>query len=721
MALTGAEKEFGNLAAADLDWYRCLVSPRRVAVVGASTDPAKGSLLRNLLRLGFTGPVIPVNPNGGVIEGLPVATDMGAIEGQVDLALIAVAAERVPDAVRRCAEAGVSVAYIMSAGFAELGERGAALEKDAVAAAAGSGMRLVGPNSNGMISARSNLAASIMTSVSDVDPPLTDDRVAVISQSGAIGAFVLTTCLAAGLAIGTYFSTGNECDVGFEELFGRLVDDDQVKVVLAYVEGLRDGPAFVAAARRAEARGKPVVVLKVGVTAEGATASASHTAAMAGVDVVYDGVMRQLGVRRAMTLSQLVDAGVMLRSLDGGGGNRIGVVTISGGLGIMATDEAVSRCLQLPSWSPSTARRFADLLPGYVSVGNPLDTSGGMADNPALLAAILRAASEDDRVDTLLLALGGSSMRESLVVQTLLEVLPDRPKPVVVVWIGAGVPTRRRLGTAGIPCFARIEDAVAAISLSVPHRAASAQWVASSNGQDDLKPALTKACHVIFAARRLGRQTLDEVESKEILRAFDVPCVTEVVVASGSDVRALELGLAFPVVAKLRSPQLPHKSDVGGVLLGLGDLQAAVDAVEALMGRAHALGIDDADIVLQQQVPVGVELILGAKIDETFGPVVSLGIGGVTAEITPDVGIRLPDLRAPEVEQVLADLRSQRLLDGFRAAAPVSRPDLAQITTRFGKMIAELSPWIKEVDVNPLVSRRDDGKLVAVDALMVLR
>jgi hypothetical protein len=157
------------------------------------------------------------------------------------------------------------------------------------------------------------------------------------------------------------------------------------------------------------------------------------------------------------------------------------------------------------------------------------------------------------------------------------------------------------------------------------------------------------------------------------------------------------------------------------VLLGLGDLQAAVDAVEALMGRAHALGIDDADVVLQQQVPVGVELILGAKIDETFGPVVSLGIGGVTAEITPDVGIRLPDLRAPEVEQVLADLRSQRLLDGFRAAAPVSRPDLAQITTRFGKMIAELSPWIKEVDVNPLVSRRDDGKLVAVDALMVLR
>jgi hypothetical protein len=243
----------------------------------------------------------------------------------------------------------------------------------------------------------------------------------------------------------------------------------------------------------------------------------------------------------------------------------------------------------------------------------------------------------------------------------------------------------------------------------------------STNGLAQPTPALSKVREIIGAARRRGRQTLDEVESKQILRIFDIPCVADAVVASGADVASVAVGLTYPLVAKLRSPHLLHKTDVGGVVLGLDHLQATVEAVEVLMQRARALGIVDADVVLQQQVPVGVELILGASTDETFGPVVSLGVGGVTAEISPDVGIRLPDLTAAEVEDLLVDLRSQRLLDGFRTAAPVSRPQLARITTRFAEMIAQLAPWIKEVDVNPLVARRDDGGLVAVDALMVLR
>jgi acyl-CoA synthetase (NDP forming) len=731
--VTGGEPRpigsFGRIAASGSngDWYEHLVAPRSVAVVGASADPAKGSLLRNVLRLGFSGEVVPVNPHGGTIEGLRVARTLAEVERRIDLALIAVPAALVPGAVRECAHAGVSVGYIMTAGFAELGPQGAALEREASAAAAETGMRLLGPNSNGMISARAGLAASIMTTVSDLEAPLIDGGVAVISQSGAVGTFILTACLEAGVSVGTYFSTGNECDVGFEEILDRLVDDPGVKVVLAYIEGLRNGADFVSAAARAQESGKPLVVLKVGVTEEGATASASHTAAMAGTEVVYDGVLRQLGVRRASNLSELVHAGVVLSS-DRRVGPRLAVITISGGLAVMATDEAVPRSLRLPAWAPSTARQLEELLPKYVTVRNPLDTSGVIADDPLLLRTVLNAAATEDGVDVLLLALGGSQARRTMIVEALVSAGPGLAKPLVVVWVGETDESTRRLIAAGVPCFGRLEDAVSALALSVgPQRRevdrANVQGASPTSSrsltaeEDPSKIALA----LVAEARHHERLTLDEFESKAILRAFGIPCVPEATVQGVDEVGVAAADLCYPLVAKLRSPGLLHKSDVGGVLLGLADRNAVERAVAELLTRAHQLGLDDADVLLQEQIPVGVELLLGSSTDPTFGPVLSLGIGGVAAEIAPDLGVRLPHLSADDVEQLLSRLRSQRLLDGFRGAAAVSRAAVADVAVRFGEMVEDLAPWVKEIDVNPLVSRRDNGRLVVVDALMVLR
>ena len=732
--MTGGEPRpigsFQRIAAGESngDWYEHLVAPRSVAIVGASADPAKGSLLRNMLRLGFSGDVVPVNPHGGTIEGLRVASTIAEVEGNIDLALIAVPAALVPGAVHECAHAGVSVGYIMTAGFAELGPQGAALEREASAAAAETGMRLLGPNSNGMISARAGLAASIMTTVSDLEPPLIDDGVAVISQSGAVGTFILTACLEAGLSVGTYFSTGNECDVGFEEILDRLVDDPSVKVILAYIEGLRNGADFVSAAARAQESGKPLVVLKVGVTEEGATASASHTAAMAGAEVVYDGVLRQLGVRRASNLSELVHAGVVLSKSGRRIGSRLAVITISGGLAVMATDEAVPRSLRLPAWAPSTARQLEGLLPRYVTVRNPLDTSGVIADDPLLLRAVLDAAATEDGVDVLLLALGGSQARRTMIVEALVTAGPELPKPLVVVWVGETDESTRRLIAAGIPCFGRLEDAVSALALSVgPNRpevdlanvqVSSLAPSGSLMAQEDPSKV---ALELIAGARHHGRLTLDEFESKAILRAFGIPCVPESPVQGVDEVDVAAADLCYPLVAKLRSPGLLHKSDVGGVSLGLADRNAVERAVAELLRRAHQLGLDDADVLLQEQIPVGVELLLGSSTDPTFGPVISLGIGGVAAEIAPDLGVRLPHLSADDVDQVLSRLRSQRLLDGFRGAAAVSRSAVADVAVRFGEMVEDLAPWVKEIDVNPLVSRRDNGRLVVVDALMVLR
>jgi acyl-CoA synthetase (NDP forming) len=700
-------------------WYQALVSPRRVAVVGASADPAKGGLLRNLLRLGFHGDAVAVNPKGGTIDGLIAVADIRDVDEPVDLALVAVPARYVPDAIRGCAEAGVRVAYIVSSGFAELGEQGAELQAQAVREAARGGVRLVGPNTNGIISARSGLAGSIMTPVGDLSAPLRPSGVAVITQSGAIGAFIFTGCLAAGLPVGTYTSTGNEADVGFEELLSALVDDPSVQVILAYVEGLRDGAGFIKAARRAQELGKPIVLLKVGVTDAGARASASHTASMAGRDIVYHGVLRQLGVRRANTLRELIDAGRLLMAAPAGVGTRVGVVTISGGLAVMATDEIVRRSLQVPAWNAECATRFDELLPDYVTVQNPLDTSGVMADDVALLRAVLETASADDQTDLILLSLGGSRTREQTVLTALSEIVPTLAKPVLVVWVSASSEFPAAMHRSGITGFDSIEAALAAVSV--------ARWAPSPAGEEESIPrhgapnrhALDVAAALITWAQATGRAALDEVESKAILRGFGVPTVAEQMLGA-DDESCLPADLVYPVVAKLRSPELPHKSDVGAVRMGLSDPAAARRAISELRALAGELKLAQADIVIQEQVDIGAELILGASEDPTFGPVVTIGIGGVAAEVEPDIQILLPSLNRSDVLDAVDRLRSQKLLNGFRGAAPVPRPDLANTVVRFADMVRALSPWVSEIDVNPLIADQQ-GRLVAVDGLMVLR
>ncbi len=710
--------EVGNLGEPAPPWYQALVSPRRVAVVGASADPAKGGLLRNLLRLGFHGDTVAINPKGGTIDGLVAVADIRDVDEPIDLALITVPARHVPEAIRGCAEVGVRVAYIVSSGFAELGEPGAELQAQAAREAARGGVRLLGPNSNGIISARSGLAGTIMTPVGDLRAPLTSSGVAVITQSGAIGAFIFTGCLAAGLPVGIYASTGNEADVGFEELLGALVDDPSVQVILAYVEGLRDGAGFITAARRAQELGKPIVLLKVGVTDAGAEASASHTASMAGRDVVYEGVLRQLGVRRANTLRELIDAGRLLAASPAGVGTRIGVVTISGGLAVMATDEIVRRSLLLPAWNAETTGRFSEALPDYVTVQNPLDTSGVMADDMGLLRSVLETASEDDQTDVVLLCLGGSREREQKVLAALTDIVSTLAKPVLLAWVGASTEFTAAMHRSSIASFDSIEAALGAVSVArrAPGRAAERRWTpceGASNGQ-----APDVAIALITQAQADGRTTLDEVDSKAILRAFDVPTVAERVLHT--DESHLAADFSYPLVAKLRSPELLHKSDVGGVRLGLSDPAAARSAIEELRALAQQLGLAQSDVVVQEQVSIGAELILGASDDATFGPVVTIGIGGVGAEVEPDIQIRLPSMTRSDVLDAVDHLRSQKLLNGFRGAAPVSRSDLADTVLHFADMVRALSPWVSEIDVNPLIADRQ-GRLVAADGLMVLR
>jgi acetate---CoA ligase (ADP-forming) len=352
-------------------------------------------------------------------------------------------------------------------------------------------------------------------------------------------------------------------------------------------------------------------------------------------------------------------------------------------------------------------------------VQNPLDTSGVMADDVALLRAVLETASADDQTDVILLSLGGSRTRERTVVAALSEIVPTLAKPVLVVWVGASSGFPAAMHRSGITGFDSIEAALAAVSVArrAPSTAGQEESIPRHGGSN--REALDAAAALITQARAGGRAALDEVESKEILRAFGVPTVAEGVLEADDESR-LPADLVYPVVAKLRSHELLHKSDVGAVRLGLSDPAAARRAICELRALAGELKLAQADIVIQEQVGIGAELILGASEDPTFGPVLTIGIGGVHAEVEPDIQILLPSLNRSDVLDAVDQLRSQKLLNGFRGAAPVPRPDLANAVVRFADMVCALSPWVSEIDVNPLIADRL-GRLVAVDGLVVLR
>lgn len=694
-----------------------LLNARSVAIVGASDNGVKasGRTLRYLRTYGFQGAIYPVNPTRSTVQGIPAHATLRDLPERPDLAVIVLPQTAVEDAVRECGAAGIGFAIVFASGYSEIGAEGRVLQESLREVAAAAGVRILGPNSVGAVSAGNALTATFMTGLDQDRFTLQDEGIAFVSQSGAMGGFILNLAQSSGMGVGRFFSTGNEVDLSLPELIHQLVDEGSTRAVLAYVEGIRDGAAFERALARATAEEIPVAVLKVGRTARGAAAAASHTGALAGSEAVFDGVTRRHGVQRANDVEHLLDLGRVFAGTARPRGNKVSIVTLSGGAGVLMTDYAEDLGLDVFPWDAEWQARMGEILPSFASFTNPIDTTGAIAGDPDMLPNALRVCAANPETDLVMVLLGNMEAEEDRVCAGILEVAASTDKPVLVAWVGGSGRPARILSAAGVPTFGepvRAMRAAAALVSFVGHRP-----VVRPAGEDAGLGAEELA--VVRAARAAGRRYLDEVAAKQFLAACGVQGVQEAPAASAEAAVEAADELGYPVVLKLLSDEVAHKSELGGVRLGLTTPDAVRTAADEVLAAAAGHGITGARVVVQQQLDAETELILGMTVDPTFGPVTMIGLGGVLAEVVQDVQVRPAPVTEDEARDMIADLRLVELLRGVRGRRAVDEAALAKTVAAFSRYTCGLDELVESVEINPLLVDAS-GQPVAVDALVVL-
>ena len=694
-----------------------LLNARSVAIVGASDNgmKASGRTLRYLRRYGFAGAIYPVNPTRNTVQGLPAYASLADLPERPDLAVIVLPQAAVEDSVRQCGAVGIGFAVVFASGYSEIGGDGLVLQDSLREVAAEAGVRILGPNSVGAVSSGNALTATFMTGLDQDRFTLHDEGIAFVSQSGAMGGFILNLAQSSGMGVGRFFSTGNEVDLSLPELIHQLVDEGSTKAILAYVEGIRDGKAFELALARAGEKKIPMAVLKVGRTPRGAAAAASHTGALAGSEAVFDGVARRHGVQRANDVEHLLDLGRVFAGSSRPKGNKVSIVTISGGAGALMTDYAADLGLDVFPWNAEWREKLSEILPPFASFTNPIDTTGAIAGDPDMLPNALRVSVANPETDLVMVLLGNLEAEEERICAGILDVARMTDKPVLVAWVGGSGRPARILSAAGVPTFGEPVRAMRAAAALVS--VAASRPVQQAHGEDVGMQSDELA--MVQAARDAGRTFLDEVASKQVLAACGIQCVEEMPAASVESAVAAAEELGYPAVLKLLSGEVAHKSEVGGVQLGLMTPEMVRSAAQEVLAAAARHGIADARLVVQQQLESETELILGMTADPAFGPVTMVGLGGVLTEVMQDVQVRPSPVTEEEARDMIADLRLVELLRGVRGRRAVDEAALAKTIAAFSRYTCALHGLVESVEINPLLIDAS-GQPVAVDALVVL-
>lgn len=684
-----------------------ILDAQSVAVIGASDDLAKvGGRALHLLRNGqFAGQVYPVNPRRETLQGLPCFPSISAVRAQgqpVDLCVIAVAAADVEAQVRQCLDAGFRGLIVLSSGYAEQDAEGAQRQDVLAAQVASRGVPMIGPNCLGVMNGNNGLVASSTFSVND--RKLVSGKLSFASQSGAIGTYWLDMVLAAGEGIANWVSTGNEADVDLAEVLDYLVDDDKTAVIGLYVEGIRNGGLFRRAATKALAKKKPILILKAGRTQIGATAAASHTGALAGEDSLYQAFFQQYGICRVESLAEMLDVSRVLLMQPVQAGRRCCVVSVSGGAGVLVTDAAIAGGLEIPELSPKVRASLTEILPSFATPQNPLDITAQVASDPDLLGRALRAIVDSGEFDELIVFCGALGNLQQPLAESIIRGIAGWNRPSVVIWQASRPLALQMLGDAGIPVFSEIPPAVTALCRATR---LAGHWQAGPPSEPPFKlPTAALAPPTSLC--------LTEHRSKEFLRErASLQSPNAVLVTEPPHSAVAAQGLAGPMVAKLQSPQMVHKSGSGGIRLGLADDAAVAQAVTEMFSLASREGLTCEGVLVEQMVPIQFEFLVGLRRDPVLGPLLVIGRGGVSVEVDPDVVRAFLPLTEQDVLGLLGRLRSSRLLAGFRGRAAAPLAEIARVVVALATMF-QADEEIREVEINPLAC--SDGAVLAVDA-----
>lgn len=688
-----------------------MIHPRSIAIIGASADFSKvnGRPFKHLLEKGYTGRILPVNPKYPEIAGLPCYPSIEELPEAADLAIVAVPARDVLASIEALGRRGIHAAVIFSSGFGEMGVAGKAQERELAERAHAAGVVLCGPNCLGFVNAFDNVYATF-SQYADGDTGA--GPIAFVTQSGAFGTAIAALARQRGLGLGYFINTGNQVDLAFSELMLAVIDDPRIRVAAGYLEGLDDGAALVRLAQRCQELGKPLVLTKVGRKASGARAAASHTGALAVEDAVFDAVIRQYGVLRARNEEQMLDMLEALSQERVAGGNGLGIVTQSGGAGVMMADRAEEMDLDVPELTAATQTRLGEVMPAFGAAGNPVDVTGQFVARPELLSESVVAVMADPNVHVGIIWLQLMTAHVDALVRIFSEIQARTDKPFFVCWVAAPHEAVQRLHELGIVVFTAGERAVEAASALVRFHA----FQQRIRNRKALPPTTAAVL-----PEGLADGVQDTVQASEWLSAAGVPMATVALASSEDEAVKLWRAAKGPVALKIESPDIIHKTEIGGVLLKLNDEAAVRDGYQTLMQRAtSALPQARLKGVLVQTMSQGhLELVVGVQRDPVFGMIVMVGLGGILVEVLKDVVFRRAPFDMDEGMQMLAELRMGALLDGVRGQPGVDRNAIARLLADLSGWAASMQPVLAELDLNPILV--GSAGPVAVDCVMVLR
>jgi acetyltransferase len=688
-----------------------LFSPRAIAVIGASKTAGKVGYdtVSNLVQSGFKGPIIPVNSAGGELFGLKVYPQISDYPDLIDMVVIAVPAEMVPAAAREAVKKKAGAIVVVASGFKESGPQGRAIEDELIEICSKGGVRLLGPNCLGVINTAINLNASFSKRLPQAG------QLAIFSQSGALCTAMMDIADERELGVSKAISIGNKADITEVDILSALAHDEDTKVIVGYLEDISDGDKFVKAAEEASSR-KPVVILKAGTTNAGSKAASNHTGVLAGKDTAYGAAFKRAGICRADSFEALFDYASALALQPTPKGDRVLIITNSGGSGTMAADAVEKAGMSVTPLSEQLAAQLRAQLPAAAFIDNPIDISADA--EPRHYAAAIDIAVADEAIDAILVVLAPQYMTEPAATVRAIVAHLDETTPVLASFLGGSdiMPPRKELAAAGLPFYDSPERAVGALKAMHEYGV----WKNRPARHVVRFPVNRRRVERIIARRqRTNRLRLGEVKSKDILKAYGFQILEGRLTSTPEEAVEIARFIGFPVALKIISPSIVHKSDLGGVRLNLGSAQEVADAFDLMMLRInkHAPNAIIGGIYVEKMAEKGLEVIIGMTRDPQFGPMLMFGLGGIFVEVMKDVTFHLAPITENEAVQMLQSTRSYELLQGKRGlkefdihAIAVAMQRISQLTTDF--------PQILDLEINPLIVGEVGNEPVVVDARM---
>lgn len=690
-----------------------LLTPKTVAVIGASRKPGKVGyeILVNLQESGFAGEIIPVNPSAHEIYGIKCYPDLVSCGKTIDMSIIAIPAPHVKTAVAASISAGAKAITVITAGFKEVGEEGAKLEKEITEMCTSRGVRLLGPNCLGLINAHHKMNASF---AKHMPKP---GGISVISQSGALCTAILDWAAFRHLGLAKLISVGNKADLSETEFLSVLAEDDNTRVIVGYLESIGSGDEFIKAAETASAQ-KPVIMFKSGVTQAGRKAASSHTGSLAGADIAYGAAFKRSGIIRADTFESLFDFAMAFAMQPLPKGNRVAIITNAGGPGIMAADAVELSGMKVCTLERASATALRKKLPAAASVGNPIDVLGDA--DPERYVTALEAAQDDESVDAIVVILTPQAMTKPTETARAIAKCTKGEKPILVSFMGGldVMPGRDELVAASLPDYPSPERAVASLRAMCDY----AEWLKRPPRVVTRFPVNRRRVERIINRHLKTKQVqVGEAQAKAILCAYGFNVMPGAVVATANEAIELSERIGFPVAMKITSPDIIHKSDIGGVKLNLDSPEAVRDAFDLMMLRIPER-FPDANIegvYVENMCKRGREVILGMTRDPQFGPMLMFGLGGIFVEVMKDVAFHIAPITENEAMQMLESTKSFALLKGVRGQASVDLSAVAVSIQRISQLATDF-PNIKEMDINPFIVGTAGADSVAADARITL-